>query len=228
MEKFGLADDKEVFVELKGTHEGWHPSFVVELGKKAIAIAAPEINGIPVTLNEGEETRIQFTTPRGVYRFATKVLQRQSSPRPLYIVSMPEKVYRIQRREFVRVEVRMPILYGKLKELEKLGKKKVAGRKLERIGRKNMLHGKTIDLSGGGIRFWGCNTVEAGEQVLLHMEFLPVNICLLAEVLRCRSLKDGSGDIAAAFVDIDVKVQEAIIKWVFEYQRHLGGGISQL
>ncbi len=63
-------------------------------------------NNKTVTLKAGQEVNIHLYTPEGVYNLSCKILEVYEK---YYKISLPKTIKRAQRREFIRVNMRIPM-----------------------------------------------------------------------------------------------------------------------
>lgn len=166
-----------------------------------LLIAPPSDQGVTYLVTIGEEVAIEWTTERGLFRAVGAMAGRVDAPGvPLVRVAVDESSV-IQRREFVRVECNVSI------DVRAHGEKYVA---------------TTLDLSGAGARLsiGGTQTLalefSPGDKATLVL-YLPDgdSIETMGEVVRL----DGNGVYAFRFVGLDPKVQERVIRWVFEVHK---------
>jgi c-di-GMP-binding flagellar brake protein YcgR len=162
-----------------------------------LLIAPPSDQGVTYLVTVGEEVAIEWTTERGLFRAVGTMAGRADAGVPLVRVRVDESSV-IQRREYVRVECNVNI------DVRAHGERYTAS---------------TLDLSGAGAR------LSIGGTQTLALEFSPGDkatlvvylpdgepIETMGEVVRL----DGYGVYAFRFVGLDPKVQERIIRWVFE------------
>ena len=160
--------------------------------------APPSDQGVTYLVTVGEEVQIEWTTERGLFKASGKMAGRVEAGIPLVRVVVDESSV-IQRREYVRVECTIEV------DLRAHGEKYVAN---------------TLDLSGAGARISTSETLalefEPGDRATLVI-YLPDGdpIETMSEVVRL----DGNGVYAFRFVGLDPKVQERVIRWVFEAHR---------
>ncbi len=210
MKKTGLQEDQEIFVEIKGSHSGVYATKVLDIQGGQFKMAAPQIKGATVPLNSGDNVSISYTTERGKFIFMTRVQDRNREPLPHYILELPEKIYRVQRRKYVRVEVEGRVDY-RLRPVD--------GKEVNEFTR-----GRILDLSGGGVGIKGSLRIEEGEEIEMEIPILELDYPLWGVVRRLKEDKKGEDHrMGVAFVDIDSGIRERIIKWLFEYQRNLRG-----
>jgi c-di-GMP-binding flagellar brake protein YcgR len=161
-----------------------------------LLIAPPSDQGVTYLVTTGEEVSIEWTTERGLFKATGTMAGRVDAPGvPLVRVAVDESSV-IQRREYVRVECTVNV-------------------DLRAHGEKYLAH--TLDLSGAGARISTSEALalefEPGDRATLVV-YLPDGepIETMGEVVRL----DGNGVYAFRFVGLDPKVQERVIRWVFE------------
>jgi len=208
LKKTGLKEDQEIFVEIKGSEAGLYATKILDIEGKTFKMAAPQIQGVTIPLNRGQNVSISYTTERGKFIFTSRVQERNPEPLPHYILQMPEKIYRVQRREYVRVDVEGRIDYRpRPKNQDDLEK---------------FIKGRILDLSGGGVGIKGALKIEEGEELEMKIPLLEIDYPLWGVVRRLKEDKKGEEhQLGVAFVDIKSSLRDKIIKWLFEYQRNL-------
>ncbi len=210
MKKTGLQEDQEIFVEIKGSQAGVYATKVLDIEGGNFKMAAPQIQGVTIPLNRGDKVSISYTTPRGKFIFMSRVQERFRDPLPHYILQRPDKIYRVQRREYVRVEVEGRIYYRL--------------RPIDGEEGSDFSTGRIIDLSGGGVGIKGPLKITEGNELEMEIPLLPIAFPLLGVVRRLREDKKGEAHkMGVAFVDMESNLREKIISWLFEYQRSLQG-----
>ncbi len=170
---------------------------ILRLNEDCFLVVSPPKPRNSEGLEQGQAVVVKYADDLGQYYFFSTVTGDGRRPLRYYALEYPEKIYRIQRRENVRVHIQNPIVY------RPIGKEKSKG-----VGR---------DLSAGGIRFRGSTPVEVGEVVEIYLDFLFED-AIAGRVLRCEQ-QNGDWDISVVFVDLGKYMQEKIIQWLFVKQR---------
>ncbi len=170
---------------------------ILRLNEDCFLVVSPPKPEDSRGLEQGQAVVVKYADDLGQYYFFSTVIGGGRRPYRYYALQYPERVYRLQRRENVRVQIRNAIAY------RPIGKEKSRG-----LGR---------DLSAGGVRFRGSTFVEVGEVVEIYLDFLFED-AIAGRVLRCEE-QDGNWDISVAFVDLGKYMQEKIIQWLFVKQR---------
>jgi len=200
--QFSSGDRCAVIVPSNGppTHKGM--CLILSVNEKTWTIDRPE--GYPIAVGTG--IKIDLTRPGDAeYSFETQVLDDSKGG---LILSHTSKLKRTQQRNWVRVDVSIP----------------VDVRKSENDHVSDMFSGKIIDMSGGG---FGMNLpVKLATGTILILDFeLPGHgeiSNLMVKVVRVAvsSGRDTSRFVHSVAFEGDVsKIQEQIMQYVFEKQR---------
>jgi c-di-GMP-binding flagellar brake protein YcgR len=185
---------------------------VVELKEDQLFIDYPinEKTGKLTYLLEGTKLEAVFISEdNNVYMFETKVLGRKLDRIPMVILSLPseEKIYRIQRRQFVRVETPVDVAV----QLEP---------------GKTSFVSVTSDISAGGAAIILPNGYEFTPETNLYTWLvLPMQtgeyhyLNLQAKVVRQIKGKKGQRDkVSIQFNNITEKERQLIFRFIFERQ----------
>jgi c-di-GMP-binding flagellar brake protein YcgR len=184
---------------------------VVELKDDQVFIDYPinEKTGKTTYLIEGTHLEALFLSDdHNVYMFETKVLGRKLDIIPMVILSYPgnEKIYRIQRRQFVRVETPVDVAV----QLEP---------------GKTSFVSVTSDISAGGAAIILPNGYEFTLDTKLFTWFVfPMQsgeyhyLNLQAKVVRQVKEKNGQNIVSIQFNNISEKERQIIFRFIFERQ----------
>ena len=114
VERIFSVNRRVTVVILEGHYAGRYSTRIEDIGEKLL-LAAPTHRGAIIRLSRGEPIRIEVLAEDGVYAFNTYVDFMSLEPVPAIGVSKPESLARIQRREFVRVDLNLPVKYRPLR-----------------------------------------------------------------------------------------------------------------
>jgi c-di-GMP-binding flagellar brake protein YcgR len=184
----------EVFDQNKNT---FYKSIVQEVNEEDFAIGVPMKKNEQVALHEGESLVLKFVLEDALYYFQSKVAGVKISGQVLlYLIPWPEKVQRLQRREFFRFPCVIDLFYWLLPEsgdlsngppLEKKAGKENAGnaikgqhsvdrdeqefllRRAESLGESQKA--EAVDISGGGLLMVTDRKLLPGDRLLLCLLF---------------------------------------------------------
>lgn len=193
-------------VEIIIGEEAWK-SVIQDVNDESFFISIPMEKGEYIKFNNGSTLLIHNHIKDGKYlhKFTCKVKGRaKSGLTPLYELSLPEKVERIQRREFVRINVVAPIEY-----------------KIEKNEDNKFLKGILLDISGGGLRFATDNKINVGEVIELKLRDINTEDEILIKGQCVRGNKESNGQYICSvrYYEISNKIREKIIESIFTLMR---------
>ncbi|MDK2896281.1 MAG: hypothetical protein PWP04_401 [Candidatus Atribacteria bacterium] len=176
----------------------YYPSRIEGVNQKEVLIAAPQERGELVPVAVAEEIEVYVVGERETFYFQTRVKDRLRKDNLAFLVlELPIKVIRRQRRNFVRLDLCLPVV------VKKEG---------------NAFSGATKDLSGGGmlVSFDALpETLEVGDTVWFSLEIETLSrIMGKARAVR----KESPTEYAFQFTNIASSDRERIIKLIFRKQ----------
>ena len=190
--------NKRVIINDKGKI---YTSAIQEVEEDYIAIAIPYFQRRPLLLEEGSKVELKLVGNGEFYLLQHTVIAKKRDTVPLYILSLPETVERVQQRNFVRIPNILTVQY-KTEDAEEPS------------------IGKTIDLSGGGMKLAVSSTIKVGTKLLLRFN-IPgeeVSINVTAEVVRSDTHEVKGGKLRTVglnFLDIQENTRDRIIAYIF-------------
>ncbi|MDJ0305986.1 MULTISPECIES: flagellar brake domain-containing protein [Dehalobacter] len=190
----------------EGEYQGRYKTRVEEVGQKIITIGVPVVDGQFIPLREGTALEVVFVDDLSAYSFSTVLIKRFSVPIPTFIIEFPEKIFKVQRRKYVRIQVVSPLQYRTV-EKEGLG-----------IEQKGFMH----DLSGGGLLFQTKGCVPEKTLVVVEPVIGDTAMQIPAIVVRCVKEEEKNAFLVSAeFYEISERMRDKIISYVFELQREM-------
>lgn len=84
-------------------------SYIKRADDNAILIEPPTINGIVISLNKGQYIKLHLKTNEGVFSGMSSVVGKELSEISGLIIAYPTNVKFNQRREYIRVPLKLPI-----------------------------------------------------------------------------------------------------------------------
>lgn len=190
---------------------GKYFSRIMDLNQKEIKIMAPAVQGTVLPIPIRTPIQITFIGERALYSFDTIITSRFNNPISGFTLKMPSKMQRIQRREFVRLEVKIQSRYRIVNELNLLEENP-----------EPFNEGYILDISGGGIRFCSDEELEVGSYLEMMLDIEPIQSeILLGRIVRCFRREEGGHEIGVAFLELTASVQDQIISWIFDKERDL-------
>jgi len=175
----------------------YYPSRIELVGEEELWVAAPQEKGVLVPIGVGEKLFVYVIGENEIFHFEGEVKNRLRKENMAFLIlSLPQEVKREQRRNYVRIDVAIPLLI----------------RKDDRT-----FLGYTRNLSGGGMQasFSGeRNFLGIGDEVVFSLSLEDKSIIGRAKVVR----KDDPSYYAFQFVEITDQDKEEIIHYIFKQQ----------
>ncbi len=193
-------------------HGGKFLSRVMDFDQKEIKIMAPTDHGILVLFRNKTPISVFYIGDRALYCFNSIVTGHFKEPIPGFSIKYPSKVERIQRREFVRLDIKEHLRYRIIDEKDELG-----------INVEKFQDTYTIDISGGGLCFHSSDPQEIGTslEIIVRTKELKTE-SIIGKVVRVKRTDEGNlYEVGVAFEAVSPVVQDKIISWIFDKQRDL-------
>lgn len=170
--------------------------------ENSVSINVPVNNGELLMLNGGEVLDVQYCSETGnYYEFELEVIGRNNDDNiPMYNLSLPRNLRKIQRRDYVRVEVLRNIKYR---------------RKEEESWREAIM----LDISGGGMRIKVPIELDIGDRLITKFESSGKLFEIEVEIKRNEKVNAGEYIYGLEFIDINEKRRDNIIEDVFFVMR---------
>lgn len=192
-------------VDVELIREGWkgvYKTRVEDAEGDTLLLGMPYSFGKLVPLKPGEKVIITIKDQVAASRFVAKVEDVQDGTVAVFQIAQPKKVERLQRRSYVRVEIRRPCLFRLVSE----------DRYIETY---------TVDISGGGVRFSAWDKYKAGTKLALSIDFNTFKVECTGKVIRTVPASSNRFAVCVKFLDLDPKVRDKVVTWVFTYQLEL-------
>jgi c-di-GMP-binding flagellar brake protein YcgR len=171
--------------------------FVKEVHSDRISLSFPrEMISYANHLQEGDEIPIKIFTPSGIKMFNAMIL---SSPlEPEFVIEYDENFVQVQRREYTRARLETKII-------------------IERLESENIVT-HTIDIGGGGVRFFYEGTFEPNELVScrLYLPFILESVKAQGHILQKPFL--AKNEHVVLFSKINENERDKIVKKCFELE----------
>ena len=206
MDIFRVTQKMEV-IEYSSETQERHIFFsrVEDVGQNSIFISPPYRKGIYLPLYIGRTINARVVSEQCAYLFEASLLGSHSDQLPLWEISLPTNIRRIQMRDHVRLDTVLDLT-------------------LELTG--EAYEGKTIatltkDISAGGLQAVVPEPLAPDIKVKVTLSLAPgITAEAEGEIIRVM-LPDSPRDVFAAaikFTQIDEKTRSQIIKYIFKKQ----------
>lgn len=181
-----------------------HSSRVEEIGKDYYVIAMPMAKSVPIILMQGTKFQGRAVVDGMVWEFTSEFLDKRIQPIPVWIISKPYDIQKIQLRAFVRIDTSLPL-------------------ELQVISEDNsqpVVSATTSDISGGGLRAVSKHQMHVGTNLKLIFDLPGMGkVQGSGVIVREEPLQDklfyASG---IKFTEIAEKDRDKIIKFIFKKQ----------
>ena len=151
----------------------------------------------------GDFIKVSVKKDDGIYCFKTRIHYRALEPYAYIRIDFPTKMTKEQRRQFFRMPVNLMI-------------------SLKKDGEEKAKQGVSIDLSGGGFCLISRGDYKKNDIVLMDFEltnglkFEGVKTLVRWQVKKV----EHQFEYGLEFVDLDIKIREQLIAYLFELQRN--------
>ena len=184
---------------------------VENITNSCIVLGAPMEQGRLVPLPPGTKIRVSYYDDKATYSFDSAVIDRNMGTLLQISIDRPISIRRTQRRNFVRINTKLPVSYTIISD--------------ELPEAAYSQQGITLDVSGGGIRFQTSLFLPEGTVLELKIDVQGLGqILALGKVVR--TISSGGKDansylIGVQFMIIGEKERDKIIRHIFDKQREL-------
>lgn len=193
----------------RGLYRGRYQSRISDLAQDHLKVLVPFDKGSLVPLSKGINLSVFYAAEAAAYKFSAQVIDRIKEPVPQLIIekSNSDDVTKIQRRCYFRLEVKRGVLYRRVDE--------------EWEPAEDFKKTTTIDISGGGIKM--VLPEDLSNDIILELKLdIPEvkGVPIISKLIRSYELPDGKA-AGIKFIDINHRTRDAIMGWLFDYQRKL-------
>jgi c-di-GMP-binding flagellar brake protein YcgR len=209
-----LLPGSPVLLEAEGAHGSQvHSTTVIEVvGASEIRVRAPDAGHVLRSgLADGQAVRISAEWPHGIETYSSRVLRHESEPEQALVLEWPTQVQRLNRRDAVRVHMRIPVDLTFSTESDPAVQ---------------VVAGLTADVSETGMRLVVPRPIPAGTvlSVRLHLGELARQLCG-GEVMRCDSPRVPGGAavhwVAVRFENMSTSLRGRLRRCLWDVQRDL-------
>lgn len=206
-------------------------SSVLDVNKnEEIIINMPSVGGRMTLLPENVPYEMVFTTASGVYKSVGRVIKKGKKDNfYVLVVKLDREPDKIQRREYFRLEVLVPLIFNTIPEgIASLESMKEVVDAIDEANpeciEKGM--GTILDISGGGLRFISTYELQGVEYLTVRFQLgnepdAPY-LELVARLLDSRYKEEARKfEHRVKFIFKDNVSRETIIKYIFDEERRI-------
>lgn len=203
--------NQPVEIEIKESgYEGSYRSRVEGINNDSLVLGAPYKDGEVVHLPRGTEVTITFYDQTAVYFVDCLIMSYNMGYVPTLVLGSPINSKRVQRRNFVRLDTKVPLNYVLLDENMKPLSENFSA--------------TTIDISGGGLMFATESEIKQGDFLELIF-YLNKETTVSAIGKAMRVIDDvrvkNKKSVGVEFTLIEERERDKIIRYIFNQQREL-------
>lgn len=198
---------------LHGPDLGSYVTRVEDIGTDGtLTLALPLQSGIAVGVRVGDIVRCTYADDGNFCGFDSACLSRAGGEVPVLVLAPPQSIQRVQRRNYVRLNVNVPVRFSIVGAPDGFQYDAVL-----------TWSGTVRDLSGGGALLASPVKLIQGARLDLTIDIPGYSVATMAEVVR--TAPDTLDPTPTAypngvrFVDIAEKEREIIIRYIFGEQR---------
>lgn len=186
-----------------------YKALIIDMDDDYIKINLPVCEDEYLMLYKSDKVEIYCYTEDGqCYNFYCDVISKGREGNIIYYkLTSPYNIKKIQRRDYVRVQVLREIEYKNLTEMKD---------KAEIFEFKK---GIMVDLSGGGLKIKTNERLKKHDHVIIRIQLENSRIEVHGEVVRVESTPDKERLCGIKFTDINESEIDRIVKELFEIMR---------
>jgi len=210
--KKNLSINMPIEIEVEEEYyEGTYKSIIHEYNSKSgyAKIGIPMYKGALIKLPKGIKVKIRIYSNTAVFLFKTIILQSgQENNIRFLVVKVPDVIYKVQRRKYVRIPISEDGYFYIKSEYEELDEPP----KYRFISK---------DFSAGGLSLVTDKDLDQGEKLFINLhikEGLQIEN-MEAEIIRKIGETDvGRNIYGVEFISLDTKTEKKFVKFVFRYE----------
>lgn len=194
-----------------------YKSDVQDITKEYIAISIPVSNGEYLLLTRGETVDVIYYDEKNVYKFTSKVIGRKSEGIKMLLLSPPDKISKIQRRRFFRINILSKI---KILKVKKNITEKQFNNLCANADEKSFSDAIMTDLSGGGLKAKTEMNVKTGDMFIIKLPITDFDVNIPCYCVRAvKEYETKYYCCGFSFYNINDRVRDKIIAYIFRIMR---------
>lgn len=180
----------------------YYPSRIRDVYPDYLVIDYPLREGYPLPLHVNEVITLRFIQNQTPYECSVKIISKQSTPVPLLKVTLPKKIIKVQKRNWVRLPYTTEVKY------------RLAGYRVP------YYKGLSVDISGGGLLLHTNHPIDVDEILEIEFAIDDTTISTTCRVVRCTPVKQVYR-IALEFIALPEAERDKIMGFIFQKQREM-------
>lgn len=195
---------------LRDENQSTYSSRIEDIEDNKLILALPMDQGYPIIPTRGSVFEAKFVTEVSAFRFSAVFMENRMGTVPVWVSSMPRFVEKFQQREFVRVEMQIPL--------------KVQLQNKDDNSLLSPIKTYIRDISGGGMRILLDKGLKKGEKVYIEIELPEVGLLTnFCEVVRSFQPipEEKIFWVGIRFIDLPNVTRSKLIRFIFKKQREM-------
>lgn len=187
-----------------------YKSRIEDVNGDTMLLAMPMSKGYPIISANGEVFLAKIITDGNVYQFKCRYIDKKHIPIPVWVVSLPYDIKKVQLRDFVRIDASLETTLQVLAEEETSNQEAT-----------DEIHTVTKDISGGGVLVVSKEPIPLGKKVFVSIHIPEFGLLeTYGQVIR---LSQPAMDqelywIGIKFSSITERQRSGIVQFVFKKQ----------
>jgi len=167
----------------EGSDSGHYAARIEDFAGDGIVIDSPEFISGSTLLRQGSSVLVLITRDDAVYQCYSTIRKHRSEGGNRFLLTRPRQVTRVQRRQFVRIDMLTPVQWARIDTILDYDAFDEA---------LDWIKSSSLNISGGGILLRVTPDLHVGDKLLLRIGLFPELELpeIVAAVCRRRALKD--------------------------------------
>jgi c-di-GMP-binding flagellar brake protein YcgR len=204
-------NQKIEFKVLHGPYAAAYSTYVDDADAEYLTVVRPWVGGQLVPLTIGETVRVEYAVKNlARLAFPARVVGLEDLGVALVRVAIPDKsqIERFQQRDFVRLDVNLPLLFYIIATAD------------HAVRPGGAFRSHTRDLSGNGAQILCPEPYPLGSQLDLHLEIGERTVHAIGEVIRhVQQISQREFWVGVRFVGMSERDRDVIIRYIFGEMR---------
>lgn len=182
-------------------------SRIEDMTSEAMTIAMPMSKGYPIIIPNGSTVWGRVVENGQVYQFQSTVTGKRISPLPVWILTLPANITKVQQRSFVRLDIVLPV--------------KIQVMPNEHDGDVPFTDLLTKNISGGGVCLITQDKLKLGTKLNVQLQLPEQEAWIISsEVVRLDMPQNDRQLywIGVKFLDIAEPIRNRLIRFIFRKQ----------
>ncbi|SEO80854.1 flagellar brake protein [Propionispora vibrioides] len=182
-------------------------SRIEDMTPEAMTIAMPMSKGYPIIIPNGSTVWGRVVENGQVYQFQSTVTGKRISPLPVWILTLPTNITKVQQRSFVRLDIVLPV------KIQVVSEQQDEDAPLHDLLTKN--------ISGGGVCLISQDKLKLGTKLNVQLQLPEQEAWTIASDVVRLDMPQNDRQlywIGVRFLDIAEPIRNRLIRFIFRKQ----------